>query len=933
MHINILFVICSLLCICIKCNNNNNGNTCLIQQIIETNGLEFDISSSSKHCLYLNINSVAIGTEGVITFHIKQHIKSRMNTWRANIAYNINKPDSIDYYPTLSSNYKYPIEQAYESWYDPSLKEVYHLYFNRETILSEQTLNDYLLIYIEYIQSPSDNNPHESNNIRILPLTKMETSHISHLESATDHTSNYMFISAVLDGPFYSTLYFSGEYKNNFIISSQTGYFTYTCENLIYKDKESDRWIINSNRHSVYFTDIYTLNTQGKVCKKVIIKYLVLSYIEKYRAEFTLTHVNVPFRPLYLLSNPQGIRQSSHMLIEINNYEDEYHLLSYLGGKYHDKEHYYIIMNTYYGHATLSYTVDTSVSSVNKALSKLHPGKVASYTTNEVVKVNNEGYNFVYLQCNEKCLVDIIMFKAYNLGSNTKHNNQITFEFYGEYYLVFDSHSEDSITLVFEDLASFTIEFELIGKDSYAYEIEGKFDSERFTLNEHKHTFNSSLIVYDDEFDFGSERTLLHITQKGNNYCILKIRIEGAANRNTIDISINTHQDIKPNLFRYVNTNFYFKFPKDKTINTFQIQLFVKDNEYGATQQYAPVQFIAMFNKGKANDIISPSIRNYDVNWLSYPSFKYTFELSNVYLYSNELNSDNYFYVVIHLPYINQIQIFIAFTGIVTPHYPLLHVNTLQLVDYKVGKSYLLERGGRVRDSKLMLTLFQCEREYNTVNADMNVVIKDYFNKTLFEKSVTLSNEYKVNVNDIGIDYTIHFDYTTIGSKVLLFYEYMPTKVNVMEYTKRDIVYYDNKDNKIISIKPFIIDGINITYNIYITQITNNDNNNVDGVEYNITNDLCSFYTTTPYTTLTLSDTTGDDINITLPHLQNGNYIIDITALQTHPYPSFTLYQRKSILITSSLTANLHSIFKLLLYLLIISVLYLILLKLFYIQK
>jgi hypothetical protein len=160
----------------------------------------------------------------------------------------------------------------------------------------------------------------------------------------------------------------------------------------------------------------------------------------------------------------------------------------------------------------------------------------------------------------------------------------------------------------------------------------------------------------------------------------------------------------------------------------------------------------------------------------------------------------------------------------------------------------------------------------------------------------------------------------------------MPTKVNVMEYTKRDIVYYDNKDNKTISIKPFIIDGINITYNIYITQVTNNNNNN-DDVGYNITNDLCSFYTTTPYTTLTISDKTGDDINITLPHLQNGNYIIDITALQTHPYPLFTLYQRKSILITSSLNVTLSSIFKLLLYLLIISVLYLILLKLFYIQK
>ena len=591
MHINILFVICSLLCICIKCNdssdNNNNGDTCLIQQIFETSGLEFDISSSPKHCLYLNINSVAIGTEGVITFHIKQHIKSRMYTWRANIAYSINKPDLIDYYPTLSSDYKYPIEQAYESWYDPSLKEVYHLYFTRETILSQTTSNDYLLIYIEYIQSPSDDNTNESHIVRVLPLTKMETSHISHLESATDHSRNYMFISAVLDGPFYSTLYFSGEYKNNFIISSQSGYFTYTCENLIYKDKESDKWIINTNRHSVHFTDIYTLNTEGKVCKKVIIKYLVLSYIEKFRAEFTLTHVNVPFRPLYLLSTSQGIRQSSHMLIEINNYDDEYHLLSYLGGKYNDKEYYYIIMNTYYGHATLSYTVDTSVSSVNKALSKIHPGKVATYTTNEVVKVNNEQYNFMYLRCNEKCLVDIIMFKAYNLGSNAKHN-QITFEFYGEYYLVFDSLSEDSITLVFEDLASFKIEFELLGKDSYAYVIEGKFNSEQFILNEYKHTFNSSLIVYDDEFDFGSERTLLHITQKGNNYCILKIRIEGAANRNTINIDINTHQDIKPNLFRYMNTNFYFKFPKDKTINTFQIQLFIKDNEYVATQQYAP---------------------------------------------------------------------------------------------------------------------------------------------------------------------------------------------------------------------------------------------------------------------------------------------------------------------------------------------------------
>ena len=911
MRINILFAICSLLCIWVKCKGvDNNSNTCLIQQIFETSGLEFDISASSKHCLYLKINSIAVGTEGVVTFHIKNHIKSKMNTWRANVVYNIDKPDSIDYFPTSFSDYKYPIEQAYEAWYDPSLKEVYHLYFNRETILS-QTSNDYLLIYIEYIQSSSDST-NERQIVRVLPLTNMETSHISHLETRTDSTSDYMFLSAVLDRPFYSTFFFSGEYKNNFVISSQSGYFTYTCESLIYKDKDTDRWTINSNRHSVHFTDIYTLNIEGKVCKKVIIKYLVSS-IEKIRAEYTVTHVKVPFRPLYLLSSSQSTRQSSHMLIEINNYDDEYHLLSYLGGKYHDNENYYIIMNTYYGHATLSYTLETSISSVNKALSKVPPGRVASYYTNEVAKVNNEQYNFFYLQCTEKCLVEVIMFKAYNLGSNAK-NNQIVFEFYGEYYLVFDSHSEDSIMLGFDDLASFTIEFELLGKDSYSYEIEGKFDSKRFTLNEHTHKFSSSLVVY-DEFDFGSERTLLHLTKKGSNYCVLKIRLESAVNRNTIDIDINTHQDIKPNLYRHVNTNFYFKFPKDKTINTFQIQLFIKD-EYIATQQYAPVQFISMLNKGKSNEIISPSIRNYDVNCLSFPSFKYTFEISNPYLYSNELNTDNYFYVVIHLPYINQIQIFIAFTGIITPNYPLLHANTLQLVDYTVDKSYLLERGGRVRDSKLMLTFFQCEGEHK---ANPNVIIKDYFNKTLWEKPI---NEYKVNVNDIGIDYTLHFD-LNIGSKVLLFYVYTPTRLNVMEYTKRDIVYYDNKDRKIISIKPFVIDGINITYNVYITKVTNNNDIN------HLTNDLCSFYTTTPYTTITATDTNGDDINITLTHMQKGKYIIDITAFQAHPFPSFTLYQRKDIIIASSL--NEVYVYKVLLYMLSISVLYLITLKLFYI--
>ena len=912
MHIiNILFVICSLLCNWVNgdSNINSNSNTCLTQQIFETSGFEFDISAASKHCLYLKINSIAVGTEGVVTFYIKKHIKLRMNAWRANVVYNIDKPDSVEFFPTSPSDNKFPIEQAYESWYDPTLREVYHLYFHREAVLAP-TLNDYLLIYIEYIQSPpSAESTGESQIIRILPLTKMDTSHINHLETRTDSTSDFMFISAVLDRPFYSTLFFSGEYKNNFIIASQKGYFTYTCENLIYKNKDTETWSINLNRHSVHFIDIYALNIEGKVCKKVIMKYIA-PFTEQFRAEYTVTHVNVPFSPLYLLSSSQGTRQSSHMLIEVNNYDEEHHLMSYLGGKYHDSESYYIIMNTYYGRAVLSYTIETSVSIVNKPLSKVNEKKVTTYHPNEVVKMNVEQYNFFYLKCSEKCLVDVIMFKAYNLGSNAS-DNQITFEFYGEYYLVFDSHSEDSVMLFFDDLASFTIEFELVGKDSYTYAIEGKFDSQVFTLNETAPTFNSTLIIY-DEFDFGSELSMLHFTKKGTNYCVLKLRIEGAFNRNTVDIDINTHQEIKANLFRNLNTNFYFKFPKDKSINTFQIQLLVKD-EYTADQQYTPVQFVSMFNKGKANDIISPSIRNYDVNSLSFPSFKYVFEISNPYLYSNELNSDNYFYVVIHLPYINQIPIFIAFTGIITPNYPLLHVNTLQLIDRSVYKSYLLERGGRVRDSKLTLTLFQCERGYN---ASTNVIIKDYFNKTLWEKSLML-NEYKVNVNDIGIDYTLHFDFS--GSKVLLFYVYTPRKVNVMEYAKREIVYYDHKDSKVINIKPFIIDGVNITYNIYITKVTNKNVNH-------IRNDLCSFYTTSPYTTITSSDTNGDDINITLSRVPKGKYIVDITAFQTHPYPSFTLYQRKDIVITSSLSEL--ALLKVLLWMLGVSVSYLVSLKL-----
>lgn len=880
----ILIIITSLLLTSITTfTPDDDTPSCSIHEISQTHGLKLDITTSSKHCLFLNINSLSKNGDGVLTFRIPKQVKHNITSFHSSPIYNIVSPDRTVFYPTESSQSKFPLEQSYESWYDPNLQDVYHLYFKREMVLYP-TSKDFLLIYIEHTFTLSDKDYSNDNIIHILPLVILDKAFSNNLSQKVSNDADFSLLTTIPDyNPYYAVLTFSGEYINNYLITSQSGYFTYTCDDLIIKSDVDSAWVINQNRHSAFFTDIYSLNQEGRYCKRFILKYIT-SDKNTSSKQFTVTHLSVPFKSIQIPSHPHYKLQSSHHLIEINNYEDHYRLFNYLGGNYNDGDEYYITMRTYYGSAMLSYFSDTVCSRVNKPINETNSINKSKHVEHDIISLHKYQYNILYLKCNERCLVDIEIFKAFNLG--TMRDKQMIIDSYGDYYIVFETINENPVLILFPDLGSFTTTFELIGNDYDLTEIEGSFNHKSFKLNEQKTTFNTNVYEY-DEFDMGLVSGEVMVITKGRSDCVLKISVQGINYRKLHYININTHQDIIPNSFELYDYAFAFQLPKNTNINTFQIQILLKDENN--KQLTSLIQFTSLFHKSNNKNIMIPSIRNHNINILTHPSYKYIFEISNPYLFNKDIDSDTFYYLIVDFFHLSQTKLFFAFTGIITPNYPLLKANKLNVIQQtyqsETHRSFLLERGGKVRDSKFIIEFFQCKHQ---PSINPSFYVKDYFNKTIWESNLN-AKIVRNTIMDIGVDYTLHMEVQ--DSKVLMFYTYIPAYLESEltgqhEFSKREIIYNETKDERILNIRPFIIGGVNVTYKVYLTEV-----NEVDAD----LKDLCSFIESEPYVIEVASDVNGEDVNIKLDNVKGGKYVVDVVAEKMEPFPSFWIYQRLEI--------------------------------------
>ena len=887
---SLIFIIASLLLTSISnLNTEDDNDACLIQEISETKGLKLDISTSSKHCLFLSINSLSKNGDGVLTFRISKQVNHNITAFYSSPIYNIVSPDRSVFYPTDSSQNKFPLEQSYESWYNTNLQDVYHLYFKREMVLSP-TSKDFLLIYIEHTFSLTDKDYSNEHIIHILPLVILARAFSNNLSQKVNNDSDFSLLTTITEyNPYYAVLTFSGEYVNNYLITSQSGYFTYTCDDLIIKSESDGSWIINQNRHSTFFIDIYSLNQEGRYCKKFILKY-ISSDKNSSSKQFTVTHLSVPFKSIQIPSHPNFKLQSSHKLIEINNYEDHYRLFNYLGSNYNDGDEYYMTMHSYYGNATLSYFSDTLCSRVNKLVNETDNIYKSKHIAYDVISLHKFQYNMFYLKCNERCLVDVEIFKAFNLG--TMRDKQMIIDNYGDYYVVFETTSESPVLILFPDLGSFAITFELLGNDYDSTEIEGSFNRKSFTLNEQKTTFSTNVYEY-DEFDMSLVSGEVMVITKGRSECFLKISIQGINNKKLQYINIDTHQDVIPNSFELFDYSFVFQLPKSTNINTFQIQILLK--EENKRQLKSPIQFTSLFHRNNRKNIMIPSIRNHNIHLLTHPSYKFIFEIANPYLFTKEqLDNDTFYYFIIDFFHLSQIKLFFAFTGIITPNYPLLKANTLNVIQQvhqsETHRSFLLERGGKVRDSKFIVEFFQCKHQ---PSINPGFYVKDYFNKTIWESTLT-AKIVRNTIMDIGVDYTLHMDVQ--DSKVLMYYTYVPayleSELNSQhEFAKREMIYNETKSEKILNIRPFIIGGVNVTYKIYLTDI---NNAHVD------LKDLCSFIESEPHQIEMLTDINGEDVNIKLENVKGGKYVVDVVAEKLEPFPAFWIYQRMEINVSSA---------------------------------
>lgn len=848
---------------------------CQFVSLFHKESTTLKVQSPSQYCIHFDITSMPLGEEGILTFHISHgilmnnHIKS-FNTRAIHISKStslLEKHFPIEKEPNVLY---FPIETAYENTYDNSLHTVNHIYFFKENTDDDGTLQTYLLIYLDIdIQSTDSNSYYEIKILAPIFTNNIVSTDLAGEKPIQLTGGGFALYPKI---PTYMRLYYSDKViKNNYLFFSKGKYFTYTCGSFLLKT--TNAYVINPNRHYGYFVDFNSLNTNSRVCNSLFIKFIISDssdYSIQYQIErLTFPFVNLPVFDMY--------QNSYSVNVEINDIDMQYDLLGVFPKEKVTESKVYILSTFFFGLGDVIYKTSDKLKDIHELYLSGNPEYIHYSNSSFLLELANTDYelNIFHVKCETNCLIHFEIFDVFNDNIEEEKNEyRLDLEYPGVYF--FRLNQNTNFFLYFINLQRFSYELENLNGEN----IEGEIEFGKFVLNL-QNKIKQDLIDYSGYDETFSVKMVLKSTM---NNALMKLKINYW--EDIEEIKINTHSIHNIGNYKYTFKTFLFKFPlDDKIYDSYQIQILSKDDSNPNIK--FPISLYSYFDLGYQDHFILPSAYNSHIDYLSEPSYKFTADISNPYDRSYSIipkSNDKmfYYYAVRFHNYDKESNVFIAFTGAEKPNYTYLTENSLTIVDIqgRNDNNYLLTKGGKYRDSSLIVNFFKCD---NNVN-DISFQIMQLNNKVVLSDKISDNNQRNIS-KDIGIDYIIKFN-SNDNLKLIIYYAYQLNS-NLLSLTESDdssINYKLTSDlktnNLFLQFKPYYITGGKISYFIYLIPFD-------EGIK-----DKCSFMSRSPLISLLHFNNDGTDIDAFIFDIEPGNYWIQVVAQEAYNVHSFKIYDR-----------------------------------------
>ena len=831
-----------------------------------------------QSCLYYDITQMEQDTEGIITFSLHYEIlmDNNLGQLNAQIITLENKEDSLSpsYFPFKKheGNIYFPVESPIENLREQRLSNLKHIYFRKENSNKNDKSKTYLLIYFEV--SVRNHDPHYEYSVGIMKPTLLQKAfHLDFKGTEPSSVSGFEFRAAAYE-PDYSIINYSDStIIHNYLILSKNTLISYTCESLLIKKNNS--YIINPNRYIGYFFDFKTLNSNSRQCTKVIMKVLFSGQGHK-NISFNVMHLNHEFKGFPVFD----VYQNSYSVdMEVTDIDKYYHLLGMFPNTNNNK--YYVQVKYFFGIGDIYYKTSTVFKDIS---STTYDSSYIKYSDNtflvELSNMNNE-YNIFHLKCETFCLVH---FELFEIQSHDKViYNSLHIEFPGVYFVNIFENKKYYIEFV--NFPIFNIEIENLNGGL----IDGVIEQDKFTLTQEKNIYRG-FHDYSGMLDY--ETPQMTFLSKNDN-CLIKIKI------NYWDvveeIAINTHGYYSIKKYQYYYKTFLFKLPYDDVkYDSYQIQILSKDESN--LNNNAPISLYSCFDVGNDVNLKLPSAYNSLIDYLTEPTYKFTAEISNPYdrpfsIISKAHTKMYYYYAVHFYNYTEELNVFIAFTGVNKPNYNYLNINEINYVhihaltdsdtnNIQNNNTYLLHKGGKYRDSSLIINFFKCDN-------DVSFHIQQLNNKTMISNNINIDN-LRYITKDIGIDYILSFNNKmhinrSKNSQVLVYYAYESNeKLQSFQEYLNNTVHYNiitkNRKKCIeVTFKPFLISGKDVSYSIYLSPFEIEDNK-------------CGFINREPILTTQHNDINREDIKIEVNDVKSGKYKLNVVAKENNIHHSFKIY-------------------------------------------
>ncbi len=825
---------------------------CNLKEITKKNGLRIEVQSPSNYCMYFNLNTMPINTEGILTFHISngllmdEHIKH----FHSSIVYDIDESNLELHFPRTEDDNVFPYETAFEYQYEHSFSTIRHLYFTK----NKNSKDCYLLIFMETDIYSSD--PHSYYEFKVLSPFYLSTDagEIALTVPSPNFSMNFDVRSRE---PYYINYNFPTHADSpNILLSSKDDLFTYTCNSLLISDGNS--YTINTHRYYGYMTDITSLNSNGQICKKMIIKCIINSSYVRYVLNIQyLTH---PFLPIRYFNQYQ---KSFSFPYEISNSDETHNFI----GIFNDNMHYlYLQYDIIYGQPILYYKSDAFYAK------DVEPEDIdrtyEQISHNSIIDLDNLNPDIFHLKCDNYCLVKFTFIRT------LIDQRSIAIIYSGLYYMTLKSKEKSQIG--FSTLSQFQVQIESLSNSN----VKGSFENENFHLTPEDNSYRTVIDLtgeFDDEdvyCDLLSEKTTL-------------IKIKVKSDEEEENIKLGSSKEYTIGTYEYNTKIFYFEFPQNAQYKYYQIDLSIKDEDETVNK---PVSFFTHYGYMKGEFISVPTFFNSFLNYI-HPinNERYSIELPNPYLYSklnDKIDNDTKIYYAIKFYETNKKSIAsFSYSGIIIPHYQYLSKENMIAINLKKDddNSYLLKKNKSPKGKSLLINFYQC------YNIDLNFELKQINNQTL-NKGVITEKRTRYKISDIGSDYIIKF--TGEDNRIMMNYFYVSDVDLGMfdEYEENNILTFTSiKQNKNtnsdikITFKPYLRNRKNIKYEIYLTPFN-------DGYK-----DRCDFLTHSPKASFYHNDTDGRDIEAEVYDIKPGSYWVYVVGKEQEEFKSFKVYNRLKV--------------------------------------